>query len=231
MSTGCPGLLFQPRAPELGFPSRQLLAQEAQHHCRIYGAEWEREGFLASSFWLSSGNPTATLAPVLGATIKQHHTDGCRDPREKGGGAKRRSKDLNQPLDPFHGDISITCPAVTSPGSQPNPPCPPGCTAKEQRTILGCQQQLARGWSPTSDSLPCRGTLQPLRGWGSRLTALTRGSWKYFPSKTLLSSVGGAQLCSFSASSLPKGQGRWISSLPARLPAALRKRACSSALE
>lgn len=95
--------------------------------------------------------------------------------------------------------------------------------------ILGCQQQLARGCSPTSDSLPLQGG--PSRGWDSRLTTLTGGSWKDFPSKTPLRSIGGAQLCSFPASSLPKGRGRWISSLPAQLPRALRKRACSLASE
>lgn len=67
-------------------------------------------------------------------SIKQQHADGCRDPGEKGGGAKRRGEDLNQPLGPSCGDISITRPGVTSPGSQPNLPCP----AKEQHMILGC---------------------------------------------------------------------------------------------
>lgn len=139
-------------------------------------------------------------------SIKQQHADGCRDPRENGGGAKRRSEDLNQPLGPFHGDISITCPGVTSPGSQPNPPCPPGCTAKEQHTILGCQQQLARGCSPTSDSLPLQGNPTTSQGMGQQAHhPHGGGSWKDFPSKTPLRSIGGAQLCSFPASLLPKG--------------------------
>lgn len=144
----------------------------------------------------------------------------------------RPSQDLQQPLGPFHGNISVICPGVTSPGSQPDPPCPPGRTAEEQRTISGRQQQLTRGCSPTNDiSHPAGGPFHPSRGAGSRLTALTGGSWEHFPSKAPLRGTDWAQLCSFPASSLPKGRGRRISSLPAWLPGALRKRACSLASE
>lgn len=98
--------------------------------------------------------------------------------------------------------------------------------------ILGCQQQLAHGWSPTSDSLPLQGNPTTSQGMGQQAHhPHGGGSWKDFPSKTPLRSIGGAQLCSFPASSLPKGRGRWISSLPAQLPRALRKRACSLASE